>query len=49
MYCRRTKRDRADQFSRRMHKEAPLTKQQKEEIRQRNMAERDIYDAKHLG
>ena len=47
--CGRTKRDRADQFSRRMHKEAPLTKQQKEEIRRGNMLERDQFDVGHLG
>jgi len=32
-----------------MHKEAPLTKQQKEEIKQRNMRERDIFDKNNLG
>ena len=32
-----------------MHKEAPLTKNQKEEIRQRKMHERDIYDCNNLG
>ena len=49
--CRvcRTKKERADQFSRRMHKEAPLTKHQKEEIRQKNMRERDQFDCQNLG
>jgi len=32
-----------------MHKEAPLTKGQKEEIRQKNMRERDQFDTKNLG
>ena len=32
-----------------MHKEAPLTKTQKEEIKQRNMAERDRFDLANLG
>ena len=45
----RTKRERADQFSRRMHKEAPLTKNQKEDIRHRNMHDRDIFDCNNLG
>jgi len=32
-----------------MHKEAPLTKQQKEELRSKNMRERDAYESKNLG
>ena len=32
-----------------MHKEAPLTKIQKEELRNRNMRERDAYESKNLG
>ena len=32
-----------------MHKEAPLTKQQKEEIKQRNMLDRDRFDSQNLG
>ena len=32
-----------------MHKEAPLTKTQKEDIRARNMHDRDIFDANNLG
>ena len=32
-----------------MHKEAPLTKHQKEDIRARNMADRDAFDSANLG
>ena len=32
-----------------MHKEAPLTKQQKEEVRAKNMRERDAFESKNLG
>jgi len=32
-----------------MHKEAPLNKQQKEELRARNMKERDAFESKNLG
>lgn len=46
---KKTKRERADQFSRRMHKEAPLTKLQKEEIKQKNMQDRDRFDCSNLG
>ena len=40
----RTKNERAEQFSKRMHKEGQLTKAQKDEIRAKNMAQRDIYE-----
>jgi hypothetical protein len=45
----RTKVDRAEQISKRMTKEAPLTKAQKDLIRARNMTERDKYDMNNLG
>lgn len=32
-----------------MHKEAPLTKYQKEEIKLRNMQDRDHFDCENLG
>jgi len=32
-----------------MHKEAPLTKMQKEELRDKNMRERDIFEENNLG
>lgn len=32
-----------------MHKEAPLTKQQKEDVKRQNMRERDQYDRNNLG
>ena len=32
-----------------MHKEAPLTKQQKEEIKYKNMQDRDDFDCANLG
>ena len=32
-----------------MHKEAPLTKQQKEDMRLQNMRDRDQYDLRNLG
>ena len=34
----RTKNERAEQFSKRMHKEGQLTKAQKDEIKSKNMA-----------
>ena len=39
----------AEQVRRRQTKEAPLTKAQKDQIRQRNMIERDKYDLANLG
>jgi hypothetical protein len=32
-----------------MHKDGQMTKQMKEEIRKKNMMQRDIYDAQNLG
>jgi hypothetical protein len=32
-----------------MHKDGQMTKQMKEEIRKKNMIQRDIYDAQNLG
>jgi hypothetical protein len=32
-----------------MHKEGQMTKQMKEEIKKKNMIQRDIYDAQNLG
>ena len=32
-----------------MHKEAPMTKAQKEDIRAKNMYERDLWDQDNLG
>mgnify|MGYP003351672080 CR=1 FL=1 len=38
---KKAKRDRAEQFAKRMHKEAPMSKQQKEDIRIKHMKQRD--------
>jgi len=46
---RKTKQDRAEQFSRRMHKDGQLTKQMRDEIRQQNQEERDRYEIANLG
>ena len=48
-YMFRTKNDRAEQFSKRMHREQALTKIQKEDLREKHMRERDQYEEKNLG
>jgi len=45
----RVKSEMAEQVRRRQTKEPALTKPQKEQIRQRNMIERDKYDLANLG
>lgn len=49
MWLCRTKNEKAEQVNRRMHKDGQMTKQMKEEIRKKNMIQRDIYDAQNLG
>lgn len=45
----RTKNERAEQFSKRMHKEGCLTKAEKDAIRAKNMINRDRWEDNNLG
>lgn len=46
---KKTKNERAEQFSKRMHKEGCLTKAEKDAIRAKNMINRDRWEDNNLG
>ena len=49
MFACRTKSERAEQFSKRMHKDGTLTKAEKDAIKAKNMISRDRWEENNLG